>query len=65
MRLECVTQGDVYVRQPDKPIATSANGAGMAQASTDESKAGDAVKQESEEQEISEDEAAAQLGDFA
>ena len=51
--------------QPDKPIATSADGAGMAQASTDESKAGDAVKQENEEQEISEDEAAAQLGDFA
>lgn len=50
---------------PTKPIATSADGAGMEQASTDEGKGGPAVDQKAAKQEIAAEEEAAQLGDFA
>ena len=51
--------------EPTKPIATSADGAGMEQASTTDQPAGDAVKQDSEQEDPDAEEAAAQLGDFA
>lgn len=49
--------------EPTKPIATSADGAGMEQASTTEQQIGDAVKQEQDD--LAAEEAVAQLGDFA
>lgn len=51
--------------EPTKPIATSADGAGMEQASTTDHPDGDAMKQDGEQEEPAAEEAAAQLGDFA
>ena len=51
--------------EPTKPIASPADGAGMEQASTSEQPAGDAVQQESEQEEPGDAEAAAQLGSLS
>jgi hypothetical protein len=49
---------------PEKPIATFADDAGLPDAETDEHRFGDSTKQQTK-QEIAEDQAAEDLGNFA